>query len=154
LATKSDKNFSPEIRNRKASYEYSFLEKYIAGIVLTGPEVKSIREGKINMTDAFCTFEHDELYVRELNISPYKEGTYNNLPEKRPRKLLLSRQELRKISGKLKEKGITLIPIRLFFTDRGFIKLEIALAKGKKDYDKRDSIKERDISREVRREID
>jgi SsrA-binding protein len=92
--------------------------------------------------------------VRELNISPYKEGTYNNLPEKRPRKLLLSRQELRKISGKLKEKGITLIPVRLFFTDRGFIKLEIALAKGKKDYDKRDSIKERDISREVRREID
>jgi|ERR1043165_2679330 SsrA-binding protein len=141
------------IKNRQASFEYAFIDKYIAGIQLTGTEIKSIREGKANINDAFCVFNYDELFVRNMNISPYFNGTYNNVPEKRDRKLLLNRQELSKLQGKLKDQGLTVIPLRLFINEKGFAKLEIALAKGKKLFDKRADIKKKDTEREISRRL-
>ncbi len=141
-----------DIRNRRASFEYSFLETYSAGIVLTGTEIKSIRQGKANLTDAYCLFLNDELFIRSMNISPYTEGTYNNHEPLRDRKLLLTKRELRRLTEKLKDQGLTIVPIRMYTSDRGFVKIDIALAKGKKLYDKRDSIKERDVTREMQRE--
>lgn len=139
------------IRNKKASFEYSFIDKYIAGIVLTGSEIKSIRMGKVNLQDAYCTFFHGELFVRELHISPYTMAKEINHEPKRERKLLLNKRELRKLDTKNKEKGLTIIPIRIFLNDRGLAKLEIALAKGKKIYDKREDIKEKDMKRDLDR---
>ncbi len=136
------------IKNKKASFEYYFLEEYAAGMVLTGTEIKSVREGKVSMADAYCFFHKGELYVKNLNISRYENGTYFNHDPLRERKLLLTRRELRKLENKLTDKGLTIIPTRLFINDSGLAKIEIALAKGKKLYDKRDSIKERDIKRE------
>ena len=141
-----------DIRNRRASFEYFFVETFTAGIMLTGTEIKSVRQGKVNMGDAYCLFLSEELYVRQMHISPYTEGTYNNHEPLRDRKLLLQKRELRRLVNKLTDQGLTVIPTRLFVNDRGFAKLEIALAKGKKLYDKRDSIKERDISREMSRD--
>ncbi len=141
------------IKNRKASFEYSFIDKYIAGLQLTGTEIKSIREAKANINDAFCVFNFDELYIRNMHIAHYFNGTYNNVEEKRDRKLLLNRQELNKLIGKLKDQGLTIVPLRLFINDKGYAKLEIALAKGKKLFDKRDDIKKRDVERETKREI-
>ena len=140
------------IRNRKASFEYAFIDKYIAGIQLTGTEIKSIRAGKANINDAFCAFFNEELYVRNIHITEYKEGTYNNHEPKRIRKLLLNKAELEKLQSKMKEKGNTIIPVQLFFNERGIAKLEIALARGKKTFDKREDIKKRDIAREMSRE--
>jgi len=141
------------IKNKKASFEYSFLETYIACIVLQGTEVKSIRQGNINLQEAYCFFnQHEELFVKNLHISKYNEGTYNNHEPMRERKLLLKKKELGKLLGKSTEKGLTIIPVRLFINDRGFAKLEIALAKGKKLYDKREDIKTRDIKRELAKE--
>lgn len=142
-----------DIRNRKASFEYSFIDKFIAGIQLTGTEIKSIREGKANINDAFCVFLKEELYVRNMNVAHYFNGTYNNVEEKRDRKLLMNRHELNKLSGKLKDQGLTVVPLKLFITDKGYAKLEIALAKGKKTYDKREDIKKRDTEREVSRKL-
>jgi SsrA-binding protein len=139
------------IKNKKASFEYHFLNTYKAGIILSGTEVKSIREGKANLTDSFCVFVDGELYVKNLHISEYKQGSYNNHEPKRMRKLLLEKIELRKILSKLKDKGTTIIPIQLFFNERGYAKLEIALAKGKKIYDKRESLKEKDVRRQMQR---
>jgi SsrA-binding protein len=139
------------IRNRQASYEYDLLDKYVAGIVLTGTEIKSIREGKVNLQDGYCFFNNSELFVKGINITPYSQGTHYNHEATRERKLLLKRSELNKIEGKVDEKGLTLVPTRLFLNDRGLAKLEIALAKGKKLHDKRDSIKERDAKRELDR---
>ena|SRR5688500_9025011 len=139
------------IRNRQASYEYELLDKYIAGIVLTGTEIKSIREGKVNLQDGFCFYKNGELFVKGVNITPYAQGTHYNHEATRERKLLLKRTELRKIESKVDEKGFTLVPTRLFINDRGFAKLEIALARGKKMHDKRDSIKEREAKRELDR---
>ncbi|MCD8539958.1 MAG: SsrA-binding protein SmpB [Leadbetterella sp.] len=136
------------IRNKKASFEYYFLEEYAAGMVLTGTEIKSVREGKVSMADAYCFFNKGELYVKNLNISRYENGTYFNHDPLRERKLLLTRRELRKLENKLTDKGLTIIPTRLFINDAGLAKMEIALAKGKKLYDKRDSIKEKDLKRE------
>jgi SsrA-binding protein len=141
------------IKNRQASFEYAFIDKYLAGIQLTGTEIKSIREGKANISDAFCVFLRDELFIRNMNVSPYFNGTYNNVPAKRDRKLLLNRQELNKLQGKLKDQGLTIIPLRLFINEKGFAKLEIALAKGKKTFDKRDDIKKRDTEREMSRKL-
>lgn len=141
-----------DVRNRRASFEYHFLETYTAGIVLTGTEIKSIRQGKANLTDAYCLFLNEELFVRNMNISPYTEGTYNNHEPLRDRKLLLTKRELRRLTEKLKDQGLTIVPVRMYTTDRGFAKVDIALAKGKKLYDKRDSIKERDVAREMQRE--
>lgn len=141
------------IKNKRASFEYAFLDKYVAGIQLTGTEIKSIREGKSNINDGFCVFQKDELYIRNMHVSPYFDGTYNNVEEKRDRKLLLNRQELKKLSGKLKDQGLTIIPLRLFINEKGLAKLEIALAKGKKLYDKREDIKKRDTERENNRRM-
>jgi SsrA-binding protein len=147
------KRFSNDIniRNRQASYEFELLDKYVAGIVLTGTEIKSIREGKVNLQDGYCYFNTGELFVRGVNITPYAQGTHYNHEAQRERKLLLKRMELKKLERKVEEKGLTLVPVRLFINDRGFAKLEVALAKGKKMHDKRENIKERDAKRELNR---
>ena len=137
------------IKNRQASYEYELLDKWIAGIVLTGTEIKSIREGKINLQDGYGYFNNGELFVKGVNISPYAQGTHYNHEATRERKLLLKRSELKKLEARTEEKGLTLVPTRLFINDRGFAKMEIALGRGKKMHDKRDSIKERDAKREL-----
>lgn len=139
------------IRNRQAGFEYELLDKYIAGMVLTGTEIKSIREGKVNLQDGFCYMSNGELFVKGVNITPYAQGTHYNHSATRERKLLLKRAELKKIETKIEEKGLTLVPTRLFINDRGLAKLEIAIARGKKLHDKRDSIKEREAKRELSR---
>lgn len=139
------------IKNRQASFEYELLDKYVAGIVLTGTEIKSIREGKVNLQDGYGFFKNGELFVKGVNISPYTQGTHYNHEATRERKLLLKRSELKKLEGRTEEKGLTLVPTRLFINDRGFAKMEIALGRGKKLHDKRDSIKERDVKRELNR---
>ncbi len=147
------KRFSNDIniRNRQASFEFELLDKYIAGLVLRGTEIKSIREGKVNLQDGYCYFNDGELFVKGINITPYAQGTHYNHEAQRERKLLLRRLEIKKIERKVEEKGLTLIPVRLFINDRGFAKLEIALARGKKMHDKRDSIKDRDAKRDLDR---
>ena len=150
-AKASNKSGAINIRNKRASFEYEFLEKFIAGIILTGTEIKSIRLGKITFGDAYCSFFNHELFVREFHIAPYEKGThYNHIP-KRERKLLLSKKELKRLLSKSEEKGLTIIPTRIFINERGYAKLEIALARGKKIYDKRDAIKERDLKRDMER---
>ena len=138
------------IRNKKASFEYQFIDTYVAGIVLRGSEIKSIREGKASLQEAFCVFQRDEIYVKGMNISPYTESTYFNHEATRERKLLLNKKELKKLQASSAEKGLTLIPTKLFINPRGLAKLEIALAKGKKLYDKRESLKKKDQDRELR----
>ena len=139
------------IKNKKASYEYHLIDKYVAGIVLTGSEIKSIRQAKVNLQDAYCTFLNNELYVKEMHISPYSMAREVNHEPKRDRKLLLNKRELKKLEAKHKEKGLTIVPTRIFINNRGLAKLEIALAKGKKLYDKREDIKEKDLKREMER---
>jgi SsrA-binding protein len=140
-----------EIRNRSAYHEYFIEEKYDAGMVLAGTEVKSIREGKLSFADSFCLFFKSELWVRNLHIAEYRFGTTNNHIAVHDRKLLLNRRELRKLENKLKDKGYTIIPLRVFLSEKGLIKMEIGLAKGKKLYDKRETIKNRDTQREIKR---
>jgi len=139
------------IKNRKASFEYFLIERMVAGIKLQGTEIKSIREGKANLTDSYCAFVREELYVRNLHIAEYTYGTYNNHEPKRDRKLLLKKRELKKLLTKVKEKGLTIVPVQLFVNERGLAKLEIALAKGKHTYDKRESLKQNDSKREMDR---
>ncbi len=139
------------IPNKKAKFDYAFLEEYSAGMVLTGTEIKSIRQGKVNMSDAYCIFNGSELFVKNLNIAKYEMGTHYNHEPLRERKLLLNKRELRKLVNKLTDKGLTIIPTRLFIAESGIAKLEIALAKGKKLFDKRETIKERDVSRDYQR---
>lgn len=140
-----------KIRNKKASFEYFLLEKFICGICLKGTEIKSIREGKANLVDSYCLFNNNELFVKSLHISEYSFGTCNNHEPKRDRKLLLNKRELRKIQNKLKDQGITIIPTLLFVNEKGLAKLEIAVAKGKKLYDKRETLKQKDTQREIDR---
>lgn len=140
-----------EFRNRKASFDYFFLETWIAGIELKGTEVKSIRAGKVQFADAWCAFAGNELFIRELHISEYEFGNLHNHDPRRPRRLLLKRTELEKIRKKVQEKGLTLVPVKLFLNPRGLVKIEIALAKGKQTHDKRESIKEKDIRRDMER---
>lgn len=139
------------IKNRKASFEYELIEKFIAWIRLLGTEIKSIRNGKVSMNDAYCQFYNNELYAKNIHISEYELGTCNNHTAKRDRKLLLNKKELHKLDRKVKESGFTIIPTRLFINDRGLAKVEIALARGKKVYDKRESIKQKDTKREIDR---
>lgn len=139
------------IKNRKAYHEYSFVDTYKAGIMLKGTEIKSIREGKVSLQEAYCYFKKEELFIKSMRISEYAQGTYANHDPMRERKLLLQKQEIEKLKTKSEEKGLTIIPIRLFINDRGLAKVEIALAKGKKLHDKRDSIKEKDMKRELAR---
>ena len=141
----------PEIVNRKARFNYEFIESYKAGIVLTGTEIKSVKEGKVNMSDSFCYFRAGELWMKNLHISEYKFGNYANHEPLRIRKLLLTKKEMRKLESKIKEKGLTIVPYRIFFNERGLAKVEIELCKGKKSYDKRESLKERDTQKEIQR---
>jgi SsrA-binding protein len=139
------------IRNRQATFDYELIDKFIAGMVLRGTEIKSIREGKVNLQDGFCYFNDSELFVKGITISPYAQGTHYNHEGTRERKLLMKKSELTKLQTKSEEKGLALIPLRLFVNDRGYAKMEIALGRGKKTHDKRDSIKEKDIKRELSR---
>jgi len=141
----------PSIKNKKASFEFFFLQEFTAGIVLTGTEIKSVRLGKVNMGDAFCYIFKGEMWLKNMHISPYKFGSYANHLPLRERKLLLNKREIRKIEGKLKEKGLTVIPVEMYVSERGFAKLDIALAKGKKNFDKRNTLKEKDSKREMSR---
>lgn len=140
-----------EMNNRQAYYNYFIEDKYNAGIVLLGTEVKSIREGKVSFNDAFCMFEKNELWVRGLYIAEYSHGTVNNHIAVHDRKLLLNKRELRKLQNKLKDKGLTIVPLRVFLNENNFVKVEIGLAKGKKNYDKRETIKQRDTEKEMKR---
>ena len=142
---------SKEMNNRQAFYHYFIEEKYIAGIVFLGTEVKSIREGKVSFNDAFCLFDTNELWLRGLYIAEYSHGTVNNHIAVHDRKLLLQKRELRKLQNKLKDKGLTIVPLRVFLNEKNLVKVEIGLAKGKKLHDKRDTIKQRDAEREMKR---
>ncbi|WDF54149.1 SsrA-binding protein SmpB [Mucilaginibacter sp. KACC 22063] len=139
------------IKNKKAYFEYHILDKYVAGIKLLGTEIKSIREGKANINDAFCTFIGNQLYVRNLHISEYSHGSFYNHEAKRDRVLLLNKKELKKLQTRTEEKGYTIVPLGIFISERGFAKLEIALAQGKKAFDKRDTIKDRESKIELSR---
>lgn len=139
------------IRNRQATFHYELLEKFIAGLVLKGTEIKSIREGKVNLQDGYCYFSNGEVFVKGVNITPYAQGTHYNHEATRERKLLMKKAELRKLEARVEEKGLSLIPVRVFITDKGKAKMEIALARGKKLHDKRESIKEKDLKRELSR---
>jgi SsrA-binding protein len=139
------------IKNRQAGFEYELLDKYVAGLVLSGTEIKSIREGKVNLQDGYCYFNNGEVFVKGVNISPYAQGTHYNHEATRERKLLLKRSEIKKLESRIEEKGLTLVPLRLFINDRGFAKMEIAVGRGKKLHDKRSSIKEREAKRELDR---
>jgi len=141
------------IENRRAKFDYQFLDKLTAGLVLKGTEIKSIREGKAALSDSYCFFKNDELYVKNMHISEYSEASFANHEPTRERKLLLSKQELNKLIKKMKDAGLAIVPVRLFINDKGYAKLEIALAKGKKLYDKRDDIKKKDIEREMSRKF-
>jgi SsrA-binding protein len=142
-----------EIKNRSAYFEYYIDDKYVAGISLLGTEVKSLRTGRASFNDSYCLFQKGELWIRSLHISEYTHGTVNNHDPVRDRKLLLTKRELKKLEAKIKEKGYTVIPLRIFFTEKNLAKLEVGLAKGKKLHDKRESIKQRDTERELKRYI-
>ena len=140
------------IDNRKANYNYFLLEEYVAGIVLIGCEIKSIRNRDVNMSDSYCTFVGNELIIKNMHISPYKNSgfAYGDYDPKRDRKLLLTKRELRKLQRDVQTKGITIVPVNLYTNDKGLVKLTIAVAKGKHTYDKSQSIKERDLDREMK----
>lgn len=139
------------IKNKKAFFDYEILETYIAGIQLAGTEIKSIRSSKASLVDSYCSFWDNQLFVKNMHIAEYDFGTCNNHVAKRDRKLLLNRKELAKMQKKTKEGGITIVPLKLFINDRGLAKLEISLAKGKKTFDKRETLKLKDASREMDR---
>lgn len=146
---KTNNNIS--IINKKASFEFEFVAKLVAGIQLQGTEIKSIRESKVNLSDAYCRVEQNELFVYNIHISEYTHGSYNNHKPKRKRKLLLKKDEIRKWHNRVKEKGFSIIPYKVFINDRGLAKVEVALARGKKIHDKRASIKEKDNKRQMDR---
>lgn len=139
------------MNNRQAYYNYYIEDKYVAGIVLLGTEVKSIRNGKVSFNDAFCLFDDGELWARGLYIAEYSHGTANNHIAVHDRKLLLQKRELKKIQAKLKEKGYTIVPLRVFLNEKNLVKVEIGLGKGKKLHDKRETIKDRDVQKEIKR---
>jgi len=142
-----------EIKNRQAYYEYFIEDKYDAGMVLLGTEVKSIREGKVSFNDSYCLFHKDELWLRGMYIAEYKLGTSNNHLAVHDRKLLLTKREIRKLQGKMKDVGFTIVPLRIYFNEKHFAKIEIGLGKGKKVHDKRDTIKKKELDREIKRFI-
>src|SRR6267154_1243976 len=140
-----------DLKNRQAFHEYFIDTRYVAGLVLLGTEVKSLREGKASFNDSYCLIDQGELWLKSFHIAEYSHGTMNNHDPLRDRKLLLQKREIRKIENKLKEKGYTLIPLRVFFNEKNLAKIEIGLAKGKKLHDKRESIKQREVEREMKR---
>jgi SsrA-binding protein len=139
------------IKNKKAYHDYEILERYNAGIQLTGTEIKSIRLGKVSLVEAYCLFQNNELYVRGMQIAEYAWASYNSHTPGRDRKLLLNRKELKKLQRKVKESGLTIAALRLYMADSGFAKLEIGLARGKREYDKRETIKRKDTQRQMER---
>lgn len=141
------------IENRRARFDYQFLDTFTAGLVLRGTEIKSIREGKAGLADSYCYFRNGELFVRNFHITEYGNASFYNHEPMRERKLLLSRQELNKLMRKVQDQGLTIVPVKLFISDKGYAKLNIALAKGKKNYDKREDIKKRDVEREIQRKL-
>lgn len=141
-----------EISNRKATFDYELMDKYEAGIILKGTEIKSVRHALVNLKDAFCFFKGTELFIKNMHISPYEYGNILNHEPLSIRKLLLSKRELNKLLAKIKERGYTIVPTRMFISERGFAKVEIALAKGKKSFDKRNSIKQKDMKRDLDRD--
>ena len=145
------KQSSVNIKNRRATFDYEIIDTYVAGLVLTGTEIKSIRAGKAGLVDTFCYFSNNELWVKNMYIAEYFYGSYNNHSARRDRKLILTAKELSKLQRSVKENGLTIVPLRLFITEKGLAKLAIALAKGKKQYDKRNAIKEREDKRAMDR---
>ena len=145
------KEHKVEIRNKRASFDYEFLETYVAGIQLAGTEIKSIRAGKASLNDAYCYFVGNELFVKGMNVAQYFWGSWGQHEPTRDRRLLLNRKELRHLQAEDKKKGLTIVAVRLFIAENGYAKLLLALAKGKKEYDKRQTIRERDIRRELER---
>jgi len=141
------------VTNRKARHDFAIMETFEAGIALTGTEVKSLREGKANLRDSFASIEQGELILHGLHISPYSHSSVSEVDPRRDRKLLAKKREIRRLTGKVKEKGLTLVPLKLYFNERGLVKVELALAKGKRSYDKRHAIAERDANRDLQREI-
>ena len=146
---KHDTNIN--IKNRKAFYEFEILDKYTAGMVLKGTEIKSIREGQASIKEAFCYISDSSMYLKNAHIAEYSHGSHFNHEPKRERKLLLNKQEINKIQKKMKDVGLTIVPLKIFLSSRGFAKIEIAVAKGKKLHDKRDSIKSKDVKRDMER---
>lgn len=140
------------IKNKRATFEYYLVEEFTAGIMLTGTEIKSVREGKASIADAYCSFRDDELWVLNMHIAEYKYGTYSNHDPKRERKLLLNKRELKKLKTRVNEKGFTIVPVNLHINEKGLAKLTISLARGKHAYDKRDSLRDRDMKRDTERE--
>jgi SsrA-binding protein len=140
-----------ELRNKSATFEYFIEDKFDAGMVLTGTEVKSLRDGRVSFNDSYCLIDRGEMYVKGLHIAHYSFGSYSNHPPVRDRKLLLKKKEISRITQKMKDKGFTIIPLKIYFNERGFAKIQIGLAKGKKLHDKRDSIKQRETDREIKR---
>lgn len=145
------KKSAVQIRNRKASFEYFFIETYTAGIVLTGTEIKSIRLGKASLVDTYCLVINGELWVKGMSVSPYFYGSYNNHEQKRDRKLLLTKREIRQLASATKQTGYTIVPLLVFIDDKGRAKMDIALCKGKKEFDKRQTLKEKEDKREMDR---
>lgn len=139
------------LNNRQALHEYFIDAKYEAGMVLVGTEVKSLRNGKASFNDSYCIIDHGEIWLKSLHIAPYSHGTFNNHDPLRDRKLLLQKREIKKIEAKLKEKGYTIIPLKIFFNSKGLAKIEIGLARGKKLYDKRETLKKKEAAREMQR---
>lgn len=142
-----------DIRNKRAGFEYELLDRYTAGIVLYGTEIKSLRAGKGRVAESFCQFKDGELFMINMNIDQYDHATYFNHQARRERKLLLTRTELRRLDRSVREKGLTVVPLRLFINERGLAKMEIALARGKKLYDKREAIKDKDVRRDADRAV-
>lgn len=140
-----------EIRNRSAYHEYFVEDKYTAGMVLSGTEVKSLRAGRASFNDSYCLFQKGELWIRSLHIAEYSHGTSSNHDPMQDRKLLLQKRELRKLEARVKEKGYTIVPLRIYFSEKGLAKLEVGLGKGKQQFDKRGTIKQRDTEREMKR---
>jgi SsrA-binding protein len=140
-----------EIKNRQAYFDYFIDDRYTAGLILTGTEVKSLRAGRASFNDSYCIFNKGELWIRSLHIAEYTFGTVNNHEPLRERKLLLNKREIKKIEGKLKEKGYTLVPLRIYFNEKSLAKIDLGLGKGKKVHDKRETIKQRDSDREIKR---
>jgi len=152
MATEKQKlGNSIQIKNKRASFDYEFIDTFVAGIVLTGTEIKSVRLGKASLVDTYCIVVHGEVWVKNMYIAEYFYGTYNNHAERRERKLLLNKKEIRSIESAAKNNGFTIIPSKLFINDKGLVKVVIAIAKGKKEYDKRQTIKERDDDRSIKR---
>ena len=142
---------SVNIKNKRASFDYEFIERAVVGIVLTGTEIKSIRHGKASIAESYCTIENGQLWILNMDVSIYVQGSYNNHEPKRKRKLLMAKKDILKWEAKLKTRGLTIVPIKLFLSEKGWAKLDIALAKGKQTFDKRNSIKEKDLKMEMKR---